>query len=144
MKEHDVTVRVRYKETDQMGVAYYANYFVWFEVGRCEFFRGLGMSYRELERSEIFLPVIEASCKYKFPARYDDLLRITTRLSLLKNVKLGFHYEIFSQEKDKMLATGETMHAFVNRKGKPVVLRKQNPFFWRILQEKVIEGKEII
>ncbi|NMB41677.1 MAG: acyl-CoA thioesterase [Firmicutes bacterium] len=135
MKQSDTTVRVRYKDTDQMGMAYYANYFVWFEVGRCEFFRDLEMSYKDMERSKIFLPVIEAFCKYKHPARYDDLLQITTRLSFLKNVKLGFHYEIFNKETDTLLVTGETVHAFVNQKGRPIVLRKQNPFFWRILQE---------
>jgi len=142
MRHNETTVRVRYKDTDQMGVAYYANYFVWFEVGRCEYFRGIGMSYRDLEQNDILLPVIEAFCKYKYPARYDDLLRITTRLNLLEDVKLGFHYEIFNLEKETLLAIGETIHAFVNRKGKPVVLRKQNPFFWRILKDKVLEIKE--
>lgn len=142
MKHNETTVRVRYKDTDQMGVAYYANYFVWFEVGRCEYFRGLGMSYRDLEQNEIFLPVIEAFCKYKSPARYDDLLRVVTRLNFLEDVKLGFYYEIFHLGKNTLLANGETIHAFVNRKGKPIVLRKHNPFFWRIMKEKVLEIKE--
>jgi acyl-CoA thioester hydrolase len=137
VKHHETFVRVRYKDTDQMGVAYYANYFVWFEVGRCEFFRELGMTYKEMEKDEILLPVIEASCKYKYPSRYDDLLRITTRLVLLKNVKLGFHYEIFNMGKGTISVTGETVHAFVNKKGRPIVLRKKNPFYWRILKEKM-------
>jgi len=143
MKYNETTVRVRYKDTDQMGVAYYANYFVWFEVGRCEYFRELGMSYRDLEQNEILLPVIEAFCKYKNPARYDDLLLIKTGLKFLEDVKLGFYYEIFHQERRELLAFGETVHAFVNKKGRPIVLRKHNPFFWRIMKEKVMETHEI-
>ena len=94
-------------------------------------------TYKEMEKDEILLPVIEASCKYKYPSRYDDLLRITTRLVLLKNVKLGFHYEIFNMGKGTISVTGETVHAFVNKKGRPIVLRKKNPFYWRILKEKM-------
>lgn len=139
MKHNETKIRVRYKDTDQMGVAYYANYFIWFEVGRSEYFRGLGMSYKYLEQNEIFLPVIEAYCKYKYPARYDDELKIITRLNFLREVKLGFQYEILSAEKNKLLVVGETIHAFVNKRGKPLVLRKQNPFLWKILQEKAIE-----
>ncbi|MDO9536675.1 MAG: thioesterase family protein [Bacillota bacterium] len=139
MKHNETIIRVRYKDTDQMGVAYYANYFIWFEVGRCEFFRGLGMSYKNLEQNEIFLPVIEAYCKYKYPARYDDELKINTRLNVLQEVKLAFQYEILSVEKNKLLVVGETTHAFVNKRGKPVVLRKHNPFLWKSLQEKTIE-----
>lgn len=142
MKYMETTARVRYKDTDQMGVAYYANYFVWFEVGRSEYLRGSGISYRELEQQEIFLPVVEAFCKYKFPARYDDLLRIRTGLNFLEDVKLGFYYEIYHQENNVLLASGETIHAFVNRKGKPVALRKYKPAIWKILQEKMGETNE--
>lgn len=142
MKYNETTLRVRYKDTDQMGVVYYANYFIWFEVGRSEFFRSLGMSYKYLEQNEIFLPVIEAYCKYKYPARYDELLKIITRLHFLEEVKLGFQYEIVHVEKEKLLAMGETTHAFVNKQGKPIVLRKQNPFFWRLIKDKIKEKKE--
>lgn len=136
---HECTVRVRYKDTDQMGVVYYANYFVWFEVGRSEFFRSIDMSYRFLEQHEIFMPVIEAHCMYKHPARYDDVLKIVTTIKFLQHVKLGFYYEIFHLDKGILLASGGTTHAFVNSKGKPVVLRKQNPSFWELLKEKVGE-----
>lgn len=139
MKHSETITRVRYKDTDQMGVAYYANYFIWFEVGRSEFFRGLGMSYKTLEQNEIFLPVIEAYCKYKYPARYDDELKIKTRLNVLQEVKLAFQYEILLSENNKLLVVGETTHAFVNKKGKPVVLRKHNPFLWKSLLEKTID-----
>ncbi|MGI6308427.1 MAG: acyl-CoA thioesterase [Dethiobacteria bacterium] len=143
MKYNETTLRVRYKDTDQMGVVYYANYFIWFEVGRSEFFRAMGMNYKYLEQNEIFLPVIEAYCQYKYPARYDDLLKITTKLNLLQEVKLGFQYEIMHVEKETLLAVGQTTHAFVNKNGKPIALRKQNPFFYKLIKDKIKEEKEI-
>ncbi|NMB34795.1 MAG: acyl-CoA thioesterase [Firmicutes bacterium] len=143
MKYSETTLRVRYKDTDQMGVVYYANYFIWFEVGRSEFFRSLGMSYKYLEQNGILLPVIETYCSYKYPARYDELLKIVTRLHSLEVVKLGFQYEIMNVETEKLLARGETTHAFVNKQGKPVVLRKQNPFLWRLIKDKLQVKKEI-
>ncbi len=142
MKQSETLVRVRYKDTDQMGVVYYANYFVWFEVGRTDFLREFGMSYKDLEQNELFLPVIEAYCKYKNPARYDDPLKVITRLQFLQEVRLGFQYEIVHADSGERLAQGETAHAFVNKAGKPVVLRKQNPFLCRILKDQVQE-KEI-
>lgn len=136
MKQVETFLRVRYKDTDQMGLVYYANYFVWFEVGRAEYLRSLGMSYKSLEQSQIFLPVIEAYCEYKFPARYDDELRVVAALKTLQEVKLGFQYDIYKvDQEDTLLASGETVHAFVNEKGRPLVLRKQNPFLWRLLKE---------
>lgn len=143
MKYNETTFRVRYKDTDQMGVVYYANYFIWFEVGRSEFFRSLGMSYKYLEQNGIFLPVIETYCSYKYPARYDELLKIITRLHSLEAVKLGFRYEIMNVETEKLLVRGETTHAFVSKQGKPVVLRKQNPFLWRLIKDKLQVKKEI-
>lgn len=142
MKYSETTLRVRYKDTDQMGVVYYANYFIWFEVGRSDFFRAMGMDYKYLEQNEIFLPVVEAYCRYKYPARYDDLLRITTRLNFLQEVKLGFKYEITDAERETLLAWGQTTHAFVNKSGKPIALRKQNPFFFKLIKDKVQEEKE--
>ncbi len=139
MKQSETLVRVRYKDTDQMGVAYYANYFIWFEVGRTEMLRSLGMSYKDMEQNELFMPVIEAYCKYKHPARYDDPLKVSTRLQFLQEVRLGFQYEIMHAETEQLLVRGETTHAFVNSMGKPVVLRKQNPFIWKMLKEQVHE-----
>lgn len=139
MKQSETLVRVRYKDTDQMGVVYYANYFIWFEVGRTEYMREMGMSYKDLEHNELFLPVIEAYCKYKLPARYDDQLKVITRLQFLQEVRIGFQYEILHADTGQMLVQGETTHAFVNNHGKPVVLRKQNPFLWRIFKDQVLE-----
>ena len=135
--QNETIVRVRYKDTDQMGIAYHANYFVWFEVGRTELMRACGLPYKQLEQHEVHLPVIEASCKFKYPARYDDQLRIVTTVKFLRNVKIGLQYEIFHLERNNLLVIGETIHGFVNKAGKPVVLLKQNPQLWSLLKERL-------
>jgi len=129
--KNETTVRVRYKDTDQMGVAYYANYLVWFEVGRTEMMRSLELPYREFEKSSLFLPVLKAFCEYKHSARYDDELTIITFLGSLENVRITFNYEI--RRNGEYLAGGYTEHAFVNEKGRPVALKKKNPFLWNRL-----------
>jgi acyl-CoA thioester hydrolase len=113
------TLRVRYAETDAMGVAYYANYFVWFEVARTDLLRALGWSYREMEEGGVLLPVIEADCRYRRPARYDDELEIRTEGRLTSPVRLEFHYEVFVKGHDAMLASGRTAHAALGRNGRP-------------------------
>jgi acyl-CoA thioester hydrolase len=108
-------VRVRYAETDQMGIVYYANYLVWFEIGRVELLRSLGLAYSQLETDhQCILPVVEASCRYRSPARYDDQILIETRPSLLRGPVLKFAYRILRKlpggEEPKLLAEGETVH----------------------------------
>ena len=115
-------VRVRYAETDQMGVVYYANYLVWFEVGRTELLRTLGWSYREMEDAGVGLPVIEASCAYHRPARYDDELEIRTRGTLLSAVRMQFDYDIVRPPGDELIVRGRTLHAAVNAQGRPARL----------------------
>jgi acyl-CoA thioester hydrolase len=112
-------LRVRYGETDQMRVAYYAHYLNWFEVGRSNLLRQLGMSYREIERQSVFLPVVESHCRYLNPARYDDLLRITTNVSRPTRARLLFEYQIHRVEDEELLATGTTIHVAVDERGKP-------------------------
>ena len=112
-------VRVRYAETDRMGVAYYANYLVWFEVGRAELLRSLGRSYRELEGEGLVLPVIEARCEYLRPARYDDELEIRTRGELVSGARLKFVYEIARRADGVVSAAGHTIHAAVDPAGRP-------------------------
>ena len=112
-------VRVRYAETDQMGVVYYANYFVWFEVGRTELLRSLGGTYKDLEAEGIFLPVIEASCTYSQASRYDDELDIRTTGRLLSPVRMEFQYEVVRLADQVTTATGRTVHAALNRRGRP-------------------------
>jgi acyl-CoA thioester hydrolase len=108
-------LRVRYAETDQMGVVYYANYLVWFEIGRVELLRSLGFSYRQLESEhQCILPVIETTCRYRAPARYDDEILIESRPALLRGSVLKFAYRIWRKategEERKLLAEGETVH----------------------------------
>lgn len=112
-------IRVRYAETDRMGVVYYANYLVWFEVGRTEWLREMGWSYRDMERDGISLPVIEAHCDYRQPARYDDEIEIHTRATLLTPVRIRFDYEIRRPGDDAPLAEGYTVHAALDAMGRP-------------------------
>ena len=114
-----VQLRVRYPEVDRMGVAHHANHFIWFEIGRTELMRARGVTYRRLEDEGIFLPVIEASCAYHAPARYDDLLRVQTRIEGATGVRIAFVYRIESEADDRLLATGTTRHASVDRNGRP-------------------------
>jgi acyl-CoA thioester hydrolase len=114
------TVRVRYAETDQMGVVYYANFFVWFEVGRCELLRTLGSSYRDLERNAgVALPVIEAHCEYRHPGKYDDALDVRVRGRMLSPARVQFDYEVVRQGDAAVLALGHTIHAAINADGRP-------------------------
>jgi acyl-CoA thioester hydrolase len=113
------TLRVRYAETDKMGVVYYANYFVWFEVARTDLLRALGWSYREMEQAGVSLPVIEAHCEYARPARYDDELEIHTAGRLLSPVRMEFTYEVRLAAQAVVAATGRTMHASVDAGGRP-------------------------
>ncbi len=108
------TIRVRYSETDQMGVVYHGNFFAWFEVGRVEMLRTLGFSYAELESAEnCVLPVVEAACRYRKPARYDDALLLETTVKTLRSPILIFRYALYREE--ELLADGETKHVIVDR-----------------------------
>ena len=112
-------VRVRYAETDQMGVVYYANYFVWFEVGRTDLLRESGWNYREMETEGFGLPVIDASCTYRESAKYDDEIEVRTTGELLSPVRVKFTYEVMRAVDGAMLATGTTVHATLDRNGRP-------------------------
>jgi acyl-CoA thioester hydrolase len=112
-------VRVRYAETDKMGVVYYANYFVWFEVGRTDLLRASGWSYREMETEGFGLPVIEAQCAYHAPARYDDDIDVRTTGEMLSPVRVKFSYQVVRAADAVTLATGSTVHATLDRNGRP-------------------------
>jgi acyl-CoA thioester hydrolase len=112
-------LRVRYAETDRMGVVYYANYFVWFEVARTEWLRGSGWSYREMEAGGVSLPVIEAHCEYVRPVRYDDEIEIRTRATLLSPVRVRFDYELRRRGDGEAAAVGHTVHAALDSAGRP-------------------------
>ena len=113
------TLRVRYAETDQMGIVYYSHYFVWFEVARTDLLRALGWTYREMEQGGVQLPVIEATCKYRRPARYDDEIEVRTEGRLCSPVRMEFSYEVMVKGQDEVAAVGKTVHAATDRSGKP-------------------------
>jgi len=110
---------VRYAETDKMGVVYYANYFVWFEVARTDLLRDADWSYRSMETDGIMLPVIEAHCDYRQPARYDDELEVRTTAELVSPIRVAFAYEIVRPADETLLAEGRTVHAALDRDGRP-------------------------
>ena len=111
-------LRVRYAETDQMGIVYYANYLVWFEVGRTDLLRLTGWSYREMEADGFALPVVEVHCDYRQSARYDDELEIVTTGAIVSPVRVKFEYQVVRVD-GATLAGGHTMHASLDTKGKP-------------------------
>ncbi len=131
-------IKVRYKETDQMGVVYYGNYFTWFEIGRNEFFRKLNCPCGELEEKGVFLPVIETRCKYIEPAKFDEEIAIQTKLVELKGVRMELRYEIYRVSDKTLLAEGFTCHAFVDETMKPINFRRKFRSLWDKLQEVVV------
>lgn len=112
-------LRVIYGDTDQMGVVYYANYFRYFEYARGEWFRERGGDYRTLEAEGTLLPAVEATCSYKSPAKYDDLLVIETDVTELRRASLVFTYRVRREGDDRLICEGRTIHACINRDGKP-------------------------
>ena len=121
MKKHEFKVRVRYSETDQMGVVYHGNYAQYFEMGRVEWLRNLGISYKWMEDSGVMLPVVSLNINYKKPARYDDLLTVKTIFKSQSTVKIEFDYEIFN-EKQELLTIANSILVFVDMKtGRPMV-----------------------
>lgn len=115
MKEHEISVRVRYAETDQMAVVYHGNYAQYFEMGRVEWLRNMGVSYKWMEDNGIMLPVVSLTMNYKKPARYDDLLTIKTIFKSQTSVKIEFDYEIYN-DKRELLTTSYSMLVFVDMK----------------------------
>jgi acyl-CoA thioester hydrolase len=116
----DTTVRVRYAETDQMGVVYYGNYYIYFEVGRVELCRQLGFEYKQMEiEDDCYIVVAESSCRYKRAAKFDDLLRIRSRVSEAQRRTIRFAYEIYRDATNELLATGETFHVICDSNGRP-------------------------
>jgi len=114
----DVDIRVRYAETDQMGVAYYANYLVWFEVGRSEFCRERGFRYGDLEALGYKLVVIDVHCRYRSSARYDETVIVRTRLKDANKRMITFGYQILLKDQEEVIAEGETQHICVDSNGK--------------------------
>ncbi|HEY8204404.1 MAG TPA: thioesterase family protein [Pyrinomonadaceae bacterium] len=134
---HEASLRVRYAETDKMGVVYHANYLIWFEIGRTEYCRARGFSYRDMEESEnAFLVVAESYCRYKAPAYYDDVLIVRTHITELRRRSLRFGYEIIRDSDGVVIAEGETGHVVTDANGH---VRTMPPAFAEMLLAPPIE-----
>ena len=121
MQTNETSLCVRYAETDQMGVVYYANYFIWMELGRVEYCRSIGFRYRDMEEQDgILLAVIDAQCRYRRPARYDDEVTVRTRVSSANRRGVEFAYEMFVRE--ELIASGSTRHLYLGRDFRPASL----------------------
>lgn len=118
MIRSEAFVSVRYAETDMMGVVYHGSYLPWFEIGRTNLLKENGLPYRQLEADGFFLPVLEVGVKYHRPALYDDHLRIVTTMQERPTLRIRLNYEIFRDQ--TLLASGQTVHAFIDRQGRPV------------------------
>jgi acyl-CoA thioester hydrolase len=143
---HEALLRVRYAETDKMGVVYHANYLIWFEIGRTEFCRARGFSYRDMEENEnAFLVVAESYCRYKAPAYYDDVLRVRTHITELRRRSLRFGYEIVRESDGTVIAEGETGHVVTDANGR---VRSMPQGFAELLlappTEADIEGESVL
>ena len=126
MEYHDAAVRVRYAETDQMGVVYHANYLIWFEVGRVELIRALGIEYKRMEiEDDCHIVVADAHCRYHHSAKYDEVLRIRTRIAESRNRLVRFSYEVIGDVDGRVLANGETTHVICGSNGRPKTLPKK-------------------
>ncbi|WP_139491706.1 acyl-CoA thioesterase [Brevibacillus dissolubilis] len=134
-------LRVRYSETDQMGVVYHTNYLNWFEWGRTEFIREAGLSYKQLEDAGILLPVTDAQISFKAPARYDELIEVRTWVEDLTELRLTFGYEICRVEDGELLVTGQTRLVAVNAEWKPARMSKLSPDIYGWLKQEYLKTK---
>lgn len=125
MYTHEIKHRVQYYETDAMGIVHHSNYIRWFETGRTEFLRAVGMPYSWLEANQLMAPVLGIECEYKSAAKYDDEVTIYTSFAELKGARIFYQYQVFREE--TLLVTGKSIHAFTNAQMRPILLRKTHP-----------------
>jgi len=136
LKVNETKLVTRYVETDQMGIIYHSNYFVYFEVGRTDLLKNYEMKYKDMEEQDIMLPVIEVNCKYKVSAKYADELIIKTKIEKLSPARITFNYQIIREEDQVLLAEGFTEHAFVSKSsGKPMNFKKVHAKIYEKMQE---------
>ncbi len=132
---NETEIKVRYVETDQMGIVHHSNYYAWFEVGRTEFIVEAGMPYSEMEKHGVMMPVLESNCKYIEGAKYEDELKIQTWIEEMNGAKVLFGYNVVRVSDQKVIAKGSTKHAFVNDEFKIINLKKKNLEMWDILEK---------
>ena len=137
----DTIVRVRYAETDKMGFVYYGNYYIYFEVGRVEYMRNKGIDYSQMEiEDDCFIVVAESKCRYRRPARYDNPLRIRSRVTEFKRRTIHFSYEVLHDETGELLATGETVHVVCDSRGRPKTLPEK---YRRVFHDRMDETTNV-
>lgn len=122
----ETKIKVRYAETDQMGIVHHSNYLIWFEAGRTDFIKGSKISYTEMEQEGILIPLAESNCKYIVGAKYEDELIIKTWVKELTLVKVEFNYSVIREKDEKEIAKGSTLHVFVSKEFKIINLKKSN------------------
>jgi len=118
LNRREFKIRVTYADTDAMGIVYHTNYIKWFEIGRTEFFREIGIVYADIEAAGYYLPLSEAHCHYIMPARYDEILVIQTEIVYIRRASIKFSYTIMDEKKEREIAEGYTLHAFTDKSGK--------------------------
>lgn len=134
MKKNHVKIRVIYADTDAMGIVYHTNYIKWFEIGRTELLRSVGIVYSEVEVQGYNLPLTEAYCHYLLPAKYDQIIIVETEMEYLKRASMKFNYTIWDEDKEKILVEGYTVHACTNNLGKIV---RVPPFIVQKIEEQI-------
>jgi acyl-CoA thioester hydrolase len=135
--ESETLFTVRYAETDRMGIVHHSNYAIWFEAGRTDFIKKTGISYSSLEEKGILLPLYEMSCKFIYPAKYEDEIAVITELKYLSRVRMLFSYRVINKKDSRLLATGETAHAWTDRNLKPQDAQKAIPEIYAVFCELV-------
>lgn len=133
MYSTETRLTVRYAETDKMGIVHHSNYPIWFEAGRTQFIKALGISYSEIEGKGFLLPLLELKCQYKSAARYEDEIIVKTTLKDISYTRVTFFYEVFKDGEHESITTGETSHVWTNKNMKPVNMKKHAPEIYEIL-----------
>lgn len=132
--KNETLITARYAETDQMGIIHHSVYPVWFEVGRTNFIKMLGVTYSQLEKNGVMLPLASLSCNYILPIHYEDEVIIETSVSEMKYAKMEFSYRVLMKDTEQLMAKGKTVHAFVNSQTfRPINIKKANPDMYRKL-----------
>lgn len=126
---------VRYAETDQMGVVHHSNYPIWFEAGRTDFIKKMGIPYSKIEETGYMLPLLELKCCYKQPAKYEDEIIVKASLKAISFSRVTFYYEVFKNDSIQAIASGETMHAWTDKQLKPVNIKKHAPELFEVLSK---------
>lgn len=131
----ETRLTVRYAETDQMGIVHHSNYPVWFEAGRTDFIRKMGMPYSKIEENGLLLPLVELRCVYKGAAKYEDEIVVKTCIKEITAARITFHYEVYRLGESNLITSGETMHAWTNKTLKPINIKKNSPEIYQLLLE---------